>query len=59
MPVEMSPKPKRIRTTILNGIIYEGGFEEAYAQQAANMGGARAANSLPGGAEEVTEEEAK
>lgn len=50
---------KRVRATILGGVIYEGNYEQAVAQRDANMGGARPAGSLPGGAEATTETQTK
>ena len=49
MPAILSAKPKRIRQFILNGKIYDGGMEEAYAQQQGignNLGGAGSPNGV-------------
>jgi len=55
MPVQMSPNMKRIRRTIIGGVIYEGNYEQAMAQRQANMGGIGTTDSLSGGSQEDSE----
>lgn len=55
MPVQMSPNMKRIRRTIIGGVIYEGNYEQAMAQRQANMGGIGTTDSLSGGGQEDSE----
>ena len=55
--VVMASKPKRIRTFIINGQVYEGGMEQYYSGQATpakttntvepNLGGATTPDGLP------------
>ena len=60
MPVQMSPKPKRIKTFIINGQIYEGGATEYYQGTAKPyLGGAGSTDSVEAEAGADTEKKAE
>ena len=54
MPVVMSPKPKRVRSFIINGQVYEGGAEEYY-NGTSTMGNELGGNTSPDRLAEQTE----
>jgi hypothetical protein len=58
--VEMSAKPKRIKTFIINGQVYEGGATEYYqGTSKPYLGGARSSNSVEEKAGADTEKKAE
>lgn len=53
--VVMSPKPKRVRSFIINGQVYEGGAEEYYSGKSAPMGNELGGDTSPDRLAEQTE----